>query len=55
LFEYIYRRLTKPVFYIISPLLPDMLACWVWVITAAALGFAVTFILKKIPVVQEMF
>lgn len=54
LFENIYRQQTKFIFHALSPYVSDMLASFVHIVAAFALGFCITLILKKIPVVKNL-
>ncbi|MCD7820770.1 MAG: acyltransferase family protein [Clostridiales bacterium] len=53
LLERMLRTETQPVFTALEPVIGTMPACLVWVAAAFLLGFLITLVLKKIPVVGK--
>lgn len=53
LFEAFYRRLTRFILFSLNGILPTFLATIIWITCAFLVGFAVTQILKRIPIVRN--
>lgn len=52
--EYVYRKVTEPVFYHLEPYLCSFLASIAWVFVAFVFGGIVTYILKHIPGIKKI-
>jgi len=55
LFEWLYRQETRFIFDLLKGRIPTFLACLGWIFCAFALGFMVTFVIKKIPGLKKLF
>lgn len=53
LFEQIYRDGTRFIYDKLQPVLHSLPSCWIWILCACILGGGVTFVLKKIPVLNR--
>lgn len=53
LFEQIYRNKTRMIYDILCPYLHSLPACIIWILSACALGFIITWVLKHIPILNK--
>lgn len=53
LIEKICRSLTEKIFVFFDSFLPALLACWIWIFIACALGITITLLLKKIRFISK--
>ena len=52
LFEQIYRDVTERVYFALEPVIGSVPACWLWILAAWILGYAVTYLARKIPPIR---
>lgn len=52
--EYVYRKMTEPVFFVLEPYLPTYIATVVWILVACIFGGLATYTLKHIPGIRRI-
>lgn len=53
LFERIWRHTTTFIYWGLKDKIPSLIACYVWLLSSIVLGGAVTFFIKRIPVINK--
>jgi len=52
--EYVYRKMTEPLFFVLESYLPTFIATVVWILVACIFGGLVTYTLKHIPGIRRI-